>query len=121
MSEKENIITKTYDLLLYLIPQLAKFPRDQKFILADRIETLLLDFLEDIIQAYYSKEKIPFLEKGNIHLERIRILIRLSHDLKIINHSRYELISVQINELGKMVGGWRKAIVRKGSSRVGLT
>ena len=38
MSEKENVIIKVYDLLKYIIPQLAKFPRDQKFILADRIE-----------------------------------------------------------------------------------
>jgi hypothetical protein len=33
-------------LKLYLIPQLNKFPRDQKFVLGDRIETKLLDVQE---------------------------------------------------------------------------
>ena len=43
MAESDNILTKLQDLLLYLIPQLNKFPRDQKFVLGDRIENKLLD------------------------------------------------------------------------------
>ncbi len=110
MSQKEDIITKTYDLLLYLIPQLAKFPRDQKFLLGDRIETLMLDFLEDMIVAYYSREKLLLLDKGNLKLERLRYLIRLCNDLKFLNDRRYGLISEKINEIGRMVGGWRKSL-----------
>jgi hypothetical protein len=34
-------LTKLQDLLVYLIPQLNKFPREQKFVLGDRIETKL--------------------------------------------------------------------------------
>jgi len=30
MAESDNILTKLQDLLVYLIPQLNKFPRDQK-------------------------------------------------------------------------------------------
>jgi hypothetical protein len=37
MAESDNILTKLQDLLLYLMPQLNKFPRDQKFVLGDRI------------------------------------------------------------------------------------
>lgn len=37
MATSDNVLTKLHDLLLYIIPQLAKFPRDQKFILGDRI------------------------------------------------------------------------------------
>ena len=36
MAESDNILTKLQDLLVYLIPQLNKFPRDQKFVLGDR-------------------------------------------------------------------------------------
>ncbi len=34
MAENDNLLTKLQDLLLYLIPQLNKLPRDQKFVLA---------------------------------------------------------------------------------------
>ena len=37
-AESDNILTELQDVLLYLIPQLNKFPRDQKFMLGDRIE-----------------------------------------------------------------------------------
>jgi hypothetical protein len=39
MAENDNIRTKLPDLLVYLIPQLNQFPRGQKFVLGDRIET----------------------------------------------------------------------------------
>ena len=39
MAESDNILSKLQDLLVYLIPQPNKFPRDQKFVPGDRIET----------------------------------------------------------------------------------
>jgi len=110
LTKKEDVITKTYDLLLYIIPQLAKFPRDQKFLLADRIETLILEFLEDMIEAYYSAKELALLERGNLKLEKLRYLIRLCHDVQFINHRRYGLISEKIDEIGRMAGGWRKSV-----------
>jgi hypothetical protein len=46
MAESDNILTRLQDLLVYLIPQLNKFPRDQKFVPGERIETKLLDVQE---------------------------------------------------------------------------
>jgi hypothetical protein len=46
MAKSDNILTKLQYLLVYLIPQLNKFPRDQKFVLGDRIETKLLNVQE---------------------------------------------------------------------------
>ena len=39
MAEVMTVIPKTYDLLVWLLPTLAKFPRDQKFLLGDRLQT----------------------------------------------------------------------------------
>ena len=35
-----------YQLLVWLIPTIARFPRTQKFVLGDRIETAALDVLD---------------------------------------------------------------------------
>ncbi len=112
MAEKENVITHTYDLLKYLVPQLSKYPRSQKFLLADRIQSLLMDLLEELIEAYYSnkEDKKRLLRKVNIKIERLRYHIRLSKDLKCIDLRRYEFIQNKINEIGKEVGGWLKSI-----------
>ena len=56
MAESDNILTKLQDRLVYLIPQLNKFRRDQKFVLGDRIETKLLDVQEGCPRAYHGRD-----------------------------------------------------------------
>src|ERR1022692_1655603 len=79
MAESDNILTKLQDLLVYLIPQLNKFPRDQKFVLGDRIETKLLDVQEFCLRAYYSRDKRGHLLEANLQLEVARHLVRLAN------------------------------------------
>jgi len=52
-----------------IIPQLEKFPRNQKFLLGDRIENHILDLLELFIKAFYSPKNhkvnlLPFRTFG---------------------------------------------------------
>jgi len=108
MANSDNVLTKLHDLLLYLIPQLGKFPRDQKFLLADRIQTRLLDVQERCIRAYYSREKREHLQEANLLLELTRHLVRLAHDMKFFSHKRYGVVSSKIDEVGRMIGGWLK-------------
>ena len=112
MSEKEDVLNKAYDLLLYLVPQLEKFPRSQKFLLGDRIETRVLEILEMLIHAYYSPQpqKLPILRRVNLALEQLRYLVRLSHDLHHLNRQKYGFVAEQVNTIGRMVGGWIKAL-----------
>jgi len=72
MAESDNILMKLHDLLMYLIPQLSKFPRDQKFLMGDRIETKVLDVQECCVRAYYSREKRGHLLEANVELEITR-------------------------------------------------
>ena len=51
-------ITLTSDLIKWTIPAREKFPRDQRFLLGDRIEKQTLDILELPVSANYSKDKM---------------------------------------------------------------
>jgi hypothetical protein len=110
--EKANVITLTYDLLLYSVPQLVKFPRHQKFVLADRIQNLLTDVLQQLVSAYFSRTdaKKSILVKVNLDLEMLRYLFRLAKDLRCIDLRRYELVEGKINEIGVQVGAWIKSL-----------
>ncbi len=76
MPKEVDAITKLYDFLLWMIPKLEKFPRSQRFVLGDRIETLMLDILELLLDAASSKQKRQPLRSANLHLEKLRHLIR---------------------------------------------
>ena len=108
MQKEVDAITKLYDLLLWMIPKLEKFPRSQKFVLGDRMETLMLDILELLIEAAYSKKKQAVLRSANLKLEQLRYLVRLSKDLKLLNPKAYEFSARAIDGVGTSVGGWLK-------------
>ena len=81
MSDGLNAIAKTYDLLKWLLSTVSKFPKDKRYTLGQKIENKLLDILELLLEANYSKIKLELLKKANLELEQFRYLIRLSYDL----------------------------------------
>lgn len=101
-------VTKLYDIILWLLPQVEKFPRDYKFTIGDRLINNLLDSLETIIEAAYTKDKTYLLRKLNLQLEKLRYMIRLSKDIRALSVKKYAYISGEIDELGRMIGGWLK-------------
>ena len=108
MVEDLKAITKTYDLILWSIPQVVKFPRSHRFVLGERIENNLYELLEELIEAKYSKDKISVLRQANLRLEKIRYQIRIAKDLKFMALSSYEYAAKNINEIGNLIGGWIK-------------
>lgn len=110
--KKETIIQKMYDLLKFTIPILNKFPRSQKFTLADRIQNQLSDLLDLYIEAYYlpSPQKKLLLAKANISLEKLRHYCRLCYDLGIFNSTKYQELAERLQEIGRMTGGWLKSL-----------
>ena len=66
-------LEKTYQFLLWLIPAVEKFPKSQKFLLGDRMQTLALDVQESLIEATYSKSPTAHLLTCNIRPEKLRL------------------------------------------------
>ena len=95
--------------MLWLVPTVEKFPRAQKFLLGDRIQSIALDVLEGLVEATYTRNRVPVLRAVNLKLEKLRLLFRLATDLQILDLRRYEHAARSIDEIGRLVGGWLKA------------
>lgn len=93
----------------YMLDICGKFPKNVRFNLADRLTNISLEVLECIIEAIYAKHKADILLKTNLYMEKIRALLQISIDKKYISIGQYEHISGEINEAGKMIGGWIKS------------
>lgn len=98
-----------YRFLLWLVPTVEGFPRSQKFLLGDRIQSIALEVLEALIEATYSRARERQLGEANLGLEKLRILFRLAKDLRHVDARRYEHAARALDEVGRMVGGWLKA------------
>ncbi len=98
-----------YQFLLWLIPAIEKFPRAHKFTVGERIERTALDVLEALIEATYTKERLQHLRQANLGIEKLRFLLRLATDLKVLDRDRYEHAARTLDETGRQIGGWLKA------------
>jgi len=116
MANEMQAVTKIYDVIKWLIPCVAKFPRSHKFTLGDRITNLALDVLMLLVEAQYTRQKIELLRQSNRKLEQLRYLLRLCKDLELLSIRRYEYISREINEAGKFIGGWVKQLQERAGS-----
>lgn len=91
------------------MPTVDKFPKAQKFVPGERIESTALDVLERLIEATCTRERAVLLGQAKLGIEKLRFLFRLSFDLKLIDLRRYEFACRSLDEAGRLVGGWRKA------------
>jgi hypothetical protein len=83
-----------------------KFPKRVRFTFSSRIDNLALDILEKLVEARYTKDKTAVLSQANLSFEKLRVLFRISHEERYLDHKGFEHVIRNIDEAGRMVGGW---------------
>ena len=112
-ADKLMIRQKTTDMMIYAYPVLAQFPKSEKFSLCVDIKHVMDQMLELIIAAENKYFKKTTLQDLDIEIAKLKAYIRLSHDLRFISTHTYEVWSAKVVEIGKMLGGWMKAVNQK--------
>ena len=109
MTDDYPLYIKWRYIVEYCIDICGKYPKNVRFTLCNRIVNISLDVLEAILEAIYAKQKTDILRSANLYMEKLRVLMRISVNKKYISLQQYEHISREINEAGKMIGGWIKS------------
>jgi len=103
------LFIKTYDMLLWLIPLTLKFPKSQRFLLAERLSGMALDFYDLILEAVQEPvRQAERLDEADRLLTKIRLYVRLSHDLGCLSPGQLEHAARRLDELGRLIGGWKR-------------
>jgi hypothetical protein len=89
-SSVPHAVQSCHELMLWIIPQLDKFPRSRRFTLGERLEAGLIEVLELLVEAAYTRNKESPLRRANLRLEVVRHLWRLAYELKAIATRQYE-------------------------------
>lgn len=106
--KESPLFAKSYDLVKWLIPQTLKFPRSQRFVVADRLQATAMDFMESLYQATDKNLQAKALKRADVQLKQLRFYLRLSHDLQLLDTRRFEHASRLLDELGRLLGAWCK-------------
>jgi formylmethanofuran dehydrogenase subunit E-like metal-binding protein len=110
MTETPVVVQKTYEFNLWMIQKAASFPRSYKFSIGDRLVDGVIGILMRLVDAAYARDKEKPLSEVNAMLNQLRFLLRLAKDLKLLTVDSYGYASENVEEIGRMAGGWRKSV-----------
>jgi hypothetical protein len=85
--------------------------KQDRYTIWQRAENCILDVLESILLAAQSsgRDKVPVLEAASVKLNVLRVLIRLTKDVKAIDNQKYLALEANVDEIGRMLGGWLRS------------
>jgi len=106
------IFKKSYDLYKTLHAYRRLVPKQDRFTIFERIDTITLDIIEGILFASSQQKtiKLPTLEQVSLKLNMLRIFIRLMKDTKSLDSKKYIALESSIDEIGRMLGGWIRSV-----------
>lgn len=109
------IHSKARDMLAWLLPHCAKFPREQRHMTTQHIARLAMQLHDSLIAARHGSNtaRVRSLNEADIALDQLRQYLLLAYQWQWISANQLEHISRLLLELGRLLGGWLKTSLVK--------
>ena len=106
-----------YDLLIEIYKRTKSFSREYKYTLGEKLKEESLEMLINIYKANKSRKenRLENIEQARKNVEVIRLLLRITKDLKIIGTKGFVFLNIKIEELSKQLTAWQKYTVGAGN------
>ena len=106
LSDKGNpeiavVVTKAYDLNLWLFPKVEKLPKSYRFSLGQRMIDSSLELLLSLVEAAYRSDKGASLRNASARTNGLRYMLRLAKDLHVITLDAYGFASERAHGRGR--------------------
>ena len=105
------IIEKVYQIYKQVVDITQIMPKNHCYSLGTSTEQTLLELLELLVSASLAPKshKSAYLLKAQMKLSVLKLKVRLCLELKLANETKLFQISSNIEEVGRMLGGWVKS------------
>ena len=102
------VFRKMYDLNKYILQFVDKFPKAYKYNLGDKLVNTSLNLFKYLFSANRDKNRrIEFLESFLDDFDLLKVLIRLSNELRLFSISDSAILAGLTENITKQVSGWR--------------
>jgi hypothetical protein len=91
---------------------LADLPRLSRYTLGAKIDSLFTDTIELILLAGYASkpQKVVLVQRASTKLDALKFFLQIAWEVKALDNKKYLRLSEPLNEVGRMLGGWRKQL-----------
>lgn len=110
MVEDLKIRRRTEEMIAYAYVALRQFPKAERHVLSAEIRGSCWKLLRLIVICNKRYHKKTTLQDLDAELDLLRSLVRMAHELGFLAFAKYETWSRQLDEIGRMAGGWIKAM-----------
>jgi hypothetical protein len=92
-------------------------PKTHRYSLGTRIDGLFVEIMETIaIASFLSRtEKQPYVRIAIRKVDTLKILLMVLWETKSLDDKKYIALSVPLNDIGKMLGGWNGQLAKQNS------
>ena len=92
-------------------------PQINRYTLGNRVDKLFIEIIESISTASFLQkgEKIPYVRLAIRKLDTLKVLLLVLWEAKSIENKKYINLSVPLDEIGRMLGGWYNKLVKENS------
>ncbi|MFA5248136.1 MAG: four helix bundle protein [Patescibacteria group bacterium] len=110
-----TVLTKAKETYALWFKILTDFPKVHRYNLGGKIENYFLELLENIFTTIYLPREKKFfqLSLAIINLDSVKFFFQLSWENKCLSNERYAELSEKLNEVGRILGGWKKGLENK--------
>lgn len=103
------IYKQTYDLLIRTMTATKDFPREYKYTLGQKMKDEIIELVVLIYKANSAVDKEQHIAMILERVQVIQLLMRLSHDMKILTRKHYAAIAEMTDSLARQAQGWQRS------------
>lgn len=106
---------KTVYILWYGYYQIL--PKLHRHSLGQRIDSLFVEGIEYVAMASFMSrdEKLPYVRLSIRKMDTLKVLLIVLWETKSLDNKKYIALSLQMGEIGKMLGGWSGQLSKQNS------
>ncbi|MEK7139837.1 MAG: four helix bundle protein [Patescibacteria group bacterium] len=92
-------------------------PKIHRHSLGQKIDTFFVEIIEAVAVASFlsREEKHPWVRLAIRKTDTLKILLMVLWETKSLDNKKYIALSVKVDEIGKMLGGWNGQLAKQNS------
>lgn len=112
LSDRASILQRIKEGYLIWINISPHIPKNARYTIGARIENKFLDLLEFAYIAYYSEKnkKVEKISECIFMVDKLKFITSVAWEGKIISNKQFEEFALKLDEIGRMLWGWKNKI-----------
>jgi hypothetical protein len=114
------VLNKVKDAYLLWHSYYQILPKVHRHSLGQKVDNIFIEIIEAISVASFLSptEKHPYVRLAIKKTDTLRVLLMVLWETKSLDDKKYIAISVKLDEVGKMLGGWNGQLAKASSTIV---